>query len=390
MNKVSRVAIVGAGLGGLCLAQGLRKRGISSVLYERDASAWERPQGYRLHLDADGINAIHATLTPARFRLFDATSMKAAPFTTIVDTSLAVRVRRSHDEHGGTSTRVVDGLPEHVNVNRATLREVLLGDLDVRFGKTLATFEEHTDGVTLAFADGSRAEADILVGADGIRSIVRTQRAPRATTQDSGVRAIYGRIPFSVATQCLPKQAREDIFTVAVDERKCFLGLGPVVFPERPSGLGLRPQDDYVVCIVGGRRELFGDDEQTRRMKPTELRSLGDHVLSAWPESTRVILAHADPRAFFFVEMHTSVPTALPPPRRSTLLGDAIHAMTPTLGRGANLAMRDGANLANCIANGADLAAYEVEMLRYGFDVVRSAADMGTRLMGQSPLPKPS
>jgi 2-polyprenyl-6-methoxyphenol hydroxylase-like FAD-dependent oxidoreductase len=122
-------------------------------------------------------------------------------------------------------------------------------------------------------------------------------------------------------------------------------------------------------------------------MKPTELRDLGEHVLAAWPESTRAVLANADQSAFFFVEMYTSVPTTLPPPNRTTLLGDAIHAMTPTLGRGANLAMRDGASLAACIADGADLARYEAEMLPYSFDVVRAAAEMGTRMMGQSPLP---
>jgi 2-polyprenyl-6-methoxyphenol hydroxylase-like FAD-dependent oxidoreductase len=386
MKKVLRVAIVGAGLGGLCLAQGLRKRGIPSVLYERDASPWDRPQGYRLHLDADGINALHASLTPDRFRLFDATAMKAAPFTTIVDTSLAVRVRRSHDEHGGTHVRAVDGLPEHVNVNRATLREILLGDVDVRFGKALASFEEHADGVTLRFADGSLAEADIVVGADGIRSAVRAQRAPQATTQDSGVRAIYGRIPLAAAVMCLPEHVRQDVFTVAVDERKGFLGLGPVVFPEHPSDLGLRPQDDYVVCIVGGRRELFGDDEQIRGMKPTELRDLGEHVLAAWPESTRAVLANADQSAFFFVEMYTSVPTTLPPPNRTTLLGDAIHAMTPTLGRGANLAMRDGASLAACIADGADLARYEAEMLPYSFDVISSTPQRANVFLPRPPL----
>lgn len=401
----ARIAIVGAGLGGLCLAQNLRRRGIEAHVFERDKSPWERPQGYRLHLDADGINALHESLGPELYRLFDATSMKPAPFTTIVDTNLAVRMRRSHDDHGGTSASPHEGLPAHVNVNRATLREVLLAGLDghVHFDRKLVALEEHDDVVALKFDDGSEVVADIVVGADGIQSAVRTHRAPHLRTQDSGVRAVYGRIPFSSAATCLPRQALEDVFTVAVDERQCFLGLGPVVFPTRPEAAAaalapsarMSPREDYVVAIIGGRQALFDrDDAECRTLPSTELRELASSVIGAWPDSTRRILEFADPQAFFWVEMYTSIPGTLPAPRRITLLGDAIHAMTPTLGRGANVALRDAARLGSALTKAASgdmplplaLGEYEAEMLAYGFDVVRTAAAMGTRLMGQTPL----
>jgi 2-polyprenyl-6-methoxyphenol hydroxylase-like FAD-dependent oxidoreductase len=93
--------------------------------------------------------------------------------------------------------------------------------------------------------------------------------------------------------------------------------------------------------------------------------------------------------------MYTSVPCALDAPSRVTLLGDAIHAMTPTLGRGANVAMRDGALLGRAlkaVARGrtdlpSALAAYEREMLGYGFAVVTAAARTGQQRMAQNPLP---
>jgi 2-polyprenyl-6-methoxyphenol hydroxylase-like FAD-dependent oxidoreductase len=93
--------------------------------------------------------------------------------------------------------------------------------------------------------------------------------------------------------------------------------------------------------------------------------------------------------------MYTSVPCALGRPAKVTVLGDAIHAMTPTLGRGANLAMRDGALLGRQLLAATTgqvtlaqaLDAYESEMLRYGFDVVRQSVAVGEQRMGQNPLP---
>jgi 2-polyprenyl-6-methoxyphenol hydroxylase-like FAD-dependent oxidoreductase len=191
-----KVLISGAGLGGLCLAQTLRRHDVDVDVFERDKSPWDRPQGYRLHIDSDGVNALYQSLTPELYKLFDATSMKPRPFTT---------------------------------------------------------------------EDGTKAKGDLLVGADGIRSTVRKQRVPRADTQDTGVRAIYGRIPIIEALKFVPNQAREEVFTVAVDSKQLFLGLGPVVFPTRPDVAAsqfmpkaeLRPQDDYVVCIIEEERNAL-------------------------------------------------------------------------------------------------------------------------------------
>jgi 2-polyprenyl-6-methoxyphenol hydroxylase-like FAD-dependent oxidoreductase len=404
--SILKIVIVGAGLGGLCLAQALRRRDIDVEVFERDKTPWDRPQGYRLHLDADGINALHQSLTPELFRLFDATSMKVLPFTTIVDTALAVQRRMPDDEHGSTQGHLISGPSGHMNVNRTTLREILLAGLDdiVHFGKALSHYESDENGVTAIFEDGTKAKGDLLVGADGIRSPVRRQRLPHAQTQDSGVRAIYGRLPITEAVRLLPKQAREDTFTVAVDSRRLFLGLGPVVFPTRPDVAGfqmmpvieLHPQEDYVVCIIGGRKELFGqDDSGLSALSSEDLQKLSLKLMKEWPETAREIPAHGDPKSFFFVEMYTSVPCEVPKCANVTLLGDAIHAMTPTLGRGANVAMRDGALLGRhleAVTNGRRtlvqaISEYETDMSTYGFDVVEKSAAMGMRLIGQNPLP---
>ncbi len=93
-----KVLIVGAGLGGLCLAQALRQHNVDVHIFERDTSLWDRPQGYRLHIGPEGVNALYQSLPPELYHLFNATSMRALPFTTIVDTTFAIQYRIPNEE----------------------------------------------------------------------------------------------------------------------------------------------------------------------------------------------------------------------------------------------------------------------------------------------------
>ncbi|HUQ58206.1 NAD(P)/FAD-dependent oxidoreductase [Lentzea sp.] len=302
------VLVIGAGLGGLTLAQALRRHGIGVAVFERDASPWERPQGYRLHLDADAIDAAREVLPADPRAGFDVAAVRTEPFTTVLATDLSVVKRLP--EHG-----------EHANVDRAALRRILLSGLAnaVHFGRKLTHYESTARGVAAFFADGTTASGDVLVGADGIGSAVRRQRAPHCRTADAGITALYGRLPMAVAEPFVPAETLTDIFTIASDDRKVLLGLGSVRYPE-----------DYVVCVVGGRHEYFPEPGDGR-----ELRAVAAKALRDWPGRAAELVRHADPESFFPVAMRTSVPATLDEPTNVTLLGDAIHAMTPTLGRGA-------------------------------------------------------
>ena len=400
-----KVLIVGAGLGGLTLAQSLVRAGISVDVFERDASPWDRPQGYRLHLDADAINAAREVLTPQLHSVFEATSHWTQPYTTILATNLSVIKRlMTDDEFGEAVWPTHVGHPVHANVDRATLRQILLGGIGERlhYGKTLLRYHSHAEGVTAYFADGTTAQGHVLVGADGIRSAVRSQRAPHCHTVDAGITAIYGRLPFDSAAALVPSETVEDIFTIASDERKVFLGLGSVRFPIAPEeaaaeyapGLAMRTQENYVVCIVGGRHEFFPRD--LRNASGDSLQRIAAKVIEAWPAAATSVIRAGDPASFFPVQMFTSLPCSLDVPTNVTILGDAIHAMTPTLGRGANIAMRDAALLGRQLKNvaagtatiDAALCRYEKEMLEYGFAAVREAARIGRDRMAQNPLSK--
>ncbi|MBB6250195.1 FAD-dependent oxidoreductase [Nitrospirillum iridis] len=399
------VIIIGAGLGGLCLAQSLKRAGVGVSVFERDEAPEARRQGYRLHLDADGVAGLRAALPEDRFALFEATSMVPLRYTTILGTDFAIRRRFVTDEYSRTTHHLDAGIATHLNVDRATLREILLLGLEdvVRFGKALTHYESGEDGVTACFNDGSRVRGDLLVGADGAASAVRRQRHPQAPWMDSGARSIYGRLDLDVARRLLPPSALADVFTGAADERKLLLGVGPVIYPMRPElaaaaltpGCTLSPRQDYVGCIIAGRKEHFGDDATLRTLDSVGLQRLAARLLSGWPAPASDVVLAAQPESFFYIEMRSSIPTTFDRPTNVTLLGDAVHTMTPSLGRGANVALRDAASLGQTILTAlrsgqpmADaLAGYEAEMQRYGFDVVRHSADMGARLLGQDPLP---
>lgn len=143
-----KVLISGAGLGGLCLAQALRQAGVDVELFERDHAFWDRPQGYRLHLDVDGLQAIAAALPPALHDVFTATAMTPAPYTTIVDPAFRVLRRVTSEVHGGNAD--TPGVAHHANVDRATLRQSLFHGLEgaTRFGERLVRYATDAEGVT--------------------------------------------------------------------------------------------------------------------------------------------------------------------------------------------------------------------------------------------------
>src|SRR2546429_8210628 len=135
-----RVLVIGAGLGGLCLAQGLRKAGVDVAVYERDAGLSVRTQGHRIHIDSRGEQALRECLPPSLYDLFLATRgqpSKGITIFSIVDNRLEERVTQPFSE-GGSDEFITIGSA----VDRLTLRQILLAGLEdiVHFNKAFARY----------------------------------------------------------------------------------------------------------------------------------------------------------------------------------------------------------------------------------------------------------
>ncbi|MFF3404287.1 FAD-dependent oxidoreductase [Streptomyces sp. NPDC002659] len=392
-----KVVIIGGGIGGLCLAQGLRKSGINVALHERDRSSSFRRQGYRLYIDPHGHLALANNLPGYLFELFLRTSCKLNPWLLAYDEQLNAR--------GTTRLPSIDstrqtGLERHAGADRLILRQILIADMEdaVRFNSVFTHYEQSSPAgrITAHFSDGTQDTGDVLVAADGIKSRVRKQYLPHAKVIDSGVWTAAGIVPMGEHSKSLIPGSLENVMTTVVGQDKKFLGLAPVIFP-RPAP-PVNSRNDYFMCLFAARREMYPISRAgTRAIRGLELKRTVLEMVDEWHPRIRDILSLWDNSTLFLINIRTSVPPFLWKSTNITLLGDAIHAMSPALGAGANTALRDADLLARRLSEASrserslaeSIAAYESGMAEYAFPIVKASAHNGRLLAGQDPLPDP-
>jgi 2-polyprenyl-6-methoxyphenol hydroxylase-like FAD-dependent oxidoreductase len=190
-SRPLHVLIIGGGVGGLTLAQGLKQAGVSVAVYERDGTPADRIQGYRVHINPTGSRALHACLPANLFEAFDRSCGRPGRAIRFLTERMVVLL-----SVGGELVREFDLIGKHRSVSRITLRQVLLSGLGeiVHFGKTFTHYEERDGRVIAHFEDGTSAEGDVLVAADGGGSRVRRQFLPQAERIDTGVIGIAGKV----------------------------------------------------------------------------------------------------------------------------------------------------------------------------------------------------
>ena len=348
-----RVAIVGAGLGGLCLAHGLRRAGIETVVLERHPTREGRPASYGIHLNAAGLRALHACLPEENWSRLLETTVPAPDIVRFHDQQLRVLATRDHT----TTPANLDPVTRRRAVHRDALRDALLIGCDsdvIRWGRSFDHYELVADQVVVRCADGSEVTADLLVAADGSNSGVRGQRLPDLNRQDLGILNISGRVALTpdVAAQLPPT-----LIDGAVNN----------IVPMRPGWMFVSAWDGAVVWAWAADRTTYPADVE--KLAGADLRALVTDRVADWAPALRRLVAGTDPDTMAAIPLKTMPPVPDFSPTRVTLIGDAIHNMTPMAGIGANTALHDANTLRECLSAGGDViegvGRYEQRMRGY-------------------------
>jgi 2-polyprenyl-6-methoxyphenol hydroxylase-like FAD-dependent oxidoreductase len=391
-----KVAIIGAGVGGLCLAQGLKLSNIAVEAFERDASPTPPVHGYRLSISPTGSRALKACLPDALFEKLANHASEPSRSVTFFDQRLRrlLAIDLPHaDRRELDAERPVD---------RKVLRRVLLDGLDgvVRFGKKFVSFEEAPDGrVKARFADGSTTVADLIVGADGANSAVRHELLPEAQRIETGIVAVGGKVPLDEEARALTPPAIMRGPTLILGPRGTFMFLSAIQYGDLPAG-GERGQvfdedrEEYVMWGFSARRHRFYFPDKIEDFGGGDLKRAVERLMTDWSPALRRLVEMSDPSTVQSFSVKTSVPVKPWKTRNVTLLGDALHNMPPYRGVGANAALWDAALLRETIVAAergdqpllAALANYERRMIEQGFRFVHASLDNTARFHAESPI----
>jgi 2-polyprenyl-6-methoxyphenol hydroxylase-like FAD-dependent oxidoreductase len=347
------VLIIGAGFGGLTLANGLRQHCPSTNLqiFDRHTSPTQELAGYGIHIGADGKFALKHCLPPAAFERFLSATTPAGTKWPFRDTQLQMLALRDDKVISGRREEEVERRAGH----RGEFRDILLSGLkggagkeglQVEWGKEFTHYEELDGGrrIRAVFADGSSADGDVLVGADGSKSRVRQQRLPELKREALGIVIICGRYQLDdTRTKNLPSLMTDGSLNNIVPYGKGWLFIAS--FPSVKGEQG--PLENYTLWAYVVPKSQTPRDAKT--LSPSQLRDIALAGVQGWAEPLATVIRDADLSTVTPIVLQ-SMPH-LPHWESSNviLLGDAIHNMTPMAGVGANVALRDAHVLTNLL-----------------------------------------
>ncbi|WP_410640112.1 FAD-dependent oxidoreductase [Amycolatopsis sp. lyj-346] len=349
----SRIAIAGAGLGGLACARVLQLHGLDVTVFEQEPAADARPQGGTLDLHGDtGQVALRTAGLHEQFRAL------ARP---------EGQQMRALDPH--TAEAVLDELPaegddSRPEIDRGQLRGILLDSLSpgtVHWGRPVAGVTSTGSGARLTFADGAVGDFDLVVGADGAWSRVR-----RALT---GVRPHYSGVTF-VEFGLDDADRRHPALAARTGQGTMMTKAGGKALVAQRTSTG------HVRCYA----TFYAPEDWADGLDFADPDAVRDHLLehyAGWHPDLLAYLREHDGGFAHRPLQVLPVPHAWTTTPGLTLLGDAAHLMPP-LGVGANLALLDGTELATALATapsvGQAVRTYEAGMLPRSIETAKACA----------------
>ena len=220
-NRTLRVAIIGAGIGGVAAAVALRQRGFEVALYERASKLEEIGAG--LQIGPNGVRVLRALGLGEELRrnAFEPINMVSLKWD---DASLRFRepMKGFYEQKFGVPYMTAHRADVHAMLRAA------IGDTPLRLNATCVGAATVGGAAVARFADGSEAEADIVVGADGIRSVIRAQHFGDGAPRFTEMMAWRCMVPMS----CVPAR----------------VGPGGSVALKRGEYFGWIGQNGHVIC----------------------------------------------------------------------------------------------------------------------------------------------
>ncbi|MGL4882639.1 MAG: FAD-dependent monooxygenase [Waterburya sp.] len=345
---VKNVAIIGAGLGGLACAIALRKQDIKVQVYEKAKKM--RPAGAGLGLLPNGFNSLEA-IDPDLVKNIKSSGCYVSKSTLKNTLGETIRSNSSNNrfaEQYGHSLMTVWWW---------NLQQILASKLPpeiINLDRRFIDFQQNEDDLEIHFENGKTASADLLIGADGIKSAVRTKLITEEQPR------YLGSFCWRAVVKCDQSfiEPNELIFIRGNKQFMYILNLG----------------DGNISWITRQLSREYRLSDNAAETKSRVLESLAD-----WAEPIKVIVQATDAERILEGPICDRLPLSSWSKGRVTLLGDAAHPMAPAMGQGANTAFEDACELANCISQSSSVekafASYEKKRLeRTKFIQTRSAA----------------
>jgi len=355
-----RVAVIGAGLGGLTAALALARAGIPVLVFEQAPALAEVGAGITISPNAGRV-LDHLGLGEA------VRALGVLPGTQHVRDLKTGRTLRTLARDEALEDR--HGAP-YRHLHRADLHALLAGALaqeapgSLRLGHRLVAV---SPGGEMRFENGAVEAADVVVGADGVRSVVRDCLFQTAPPVFTGQVAWRGLVP----AEALPEPARSEPPGIHVGPGRLVLR-----YPLRGGRLV-----NYAVFV---ERAGWEEESWSIRSRPSELLA---HLPAACPGVVQLVEATPEGSLFKWA-LFAREPLSSWRAGRVTLLGDAAHAMLPFLGQGAATAIEDGMVLARALARHAPheaLARYEAARRARTAMVQLQSRLLGLRFQGRDP-----
>ena len=319
-----KILIVGAGIGGLVSALCLNKKGYEVEMYEQFEVLSELGAGVQLSPNATRVLDYLELTDDLKPHMFEPRSFQFLNYKTekiISKRELGLKIQDDF------------GFP-NFDVHRADLQKVLLNKVEEEGIKILTNMKVidvgNEENKAYIKINEEKIKADIVIGADGIHSVVREKLFEKKESSFTGNVAWRMLIP----VDSLPRDLILPDTTVWLGPKKHFVSY------HVSGGKNLN-----CVCLV--EQDGWTNESWSERGNIEDLRE----VYNGWNQTIETLLKIANPNTLYRWALHDRPPMKQWSKGRIILLGDAAHPMLPFLAQGAAMAIEDGAVLADCISS---------------------------------------